>query len=42
MKSKYGMEIHITNMLSFNFNKKKEIGMKEVAVGNKLLIAAVV
>ncbi len=29
-------------MLSFNFNKKKEIGVKEVAVGNKLLIEAVV
>ncbi len=29
-------------MLSFNFNKKKEIGIKEIKVGNKLLIEAVV
>lgn len=29
-------------MLSFNFNKKKEIGVKEVVLGDKLLIEAVV
>lgn len=29
-------------MLSFNFNKKKEIGVKEILVGNKVLIEAVV
>ena len=28
-------------MLSFNFNKKKEIGVKEVILGDKLLIEAV-
>ncbi|MDO5423775.1 MAG: AAA-like domain-containing protein [Eubacteriales bacterium] len=29
-------------MLSFNFNKKKEVGMKEIVLGDKLLIEAVV
>ena len=29
-------------MLSFNFNKKKEIGVKEILLGDKLLIEAVV
>ena len=29
-------------MLSFNFNKKKEIGMKEIVIGDKLLVEAVV
>ena len=29
-------------MLSFNFNKKKEIGVKEIRVGDKVLIEAVV
>ena len=29
-------------MLSFDFNKKKEIGVKEVILGDKLLIEAVV
>ena len=29
-------------MLSFNFNKKKEIGVKEIRVGDKLLSEAVV
>ena len=29
-------------MLSFNFNEKKEIGVKEVVLGDKLLIEAVV
>ncbi len=29
-------------MLSFNFNKKKEIGVKEIALGDKVLIEAVV
>ena len=29
-------------MLSFNFNKKKEIGVKEIVLGDKLLIEAVV
>ena len=29
-------------MLTFNFNQKKEIGIKEVAYGDKILIEAVV
>jgi len=29
-------------MLSFNFNKKKEIGVKEIRVRDKILIEAVV
>ena len=29
-------------MLSFNFNKKKEIGVKELMIGDKVLIEAVV
>ena len=29
-------------MLSFNFNKKKEIGIKEIQVGDKTFIEAVV
>lgn len=29
-------------MLSFNFNKKKEIGVKEVAIGDKVIMEAVV
>jgi len=29
-------------MLSFNFNKKKEIGIKEMILGDRLLIEAVV
>ena len=29
-------------MLSFNFNKKKEVGIKEIVIGDKLLIEAVV
>lgn len=29
-------------MLSFNFNKKKSIGVHEIAVGDKILIEAVV
>lgn len=29
-------------MLSFNFNKKKEVGIKEIVLGEKLLIEAVV
>ena len=29
-------------MLSFNFNKKKTVGIKEVILGDKLLIEAVV
>jgi hypothetical protein len=29
-------------MLSFNFNKKKEIGVKEIVLGDKLLVEAVV
>lgn len=30
------------HMLSFNFNKKKEIGMKTVTVGDKIIVEAVV
>ena len=29
-------------MLSFNFNKKKEVGVKEIQLGNKILVEAVV
>lgn len=29
-------------MLSFNFNKKKKIGVREIVLGDKLLIEAVV
>ena len=29
-------------MLSFNFNRKKEIGVKEIVLGDKLLIEATV
>jgi len=29
-------------MISFNFNKKKEIGVKEISVGDKVLVEAVV
>ena len=29
-------------ILSFNFNKKKQIGVKEVVVGEKVLVEAVV
>ena len=29
-------------MLSFNFNKRKEIGVKEIRLGNKILVEAVV
>ena len=29
-------------MLSFNFNKKKQVGVHEIAVGDKVLVEAVV
>lgn len=29
-------------LLTYNFNKKKEIGVREVPVGDKLLVEAVV
>jgi len=29
-------------MLSFNFNQKKDIGVKEIAIGDKVLVEAVV
>ncbi len=29
-------------LISFNFNKKKEIGVKEISVGDKVLVEAVV
>ena len=29
-------------MISFNFNKKKEVGVKEIAIGDKVLIEAVI
>ena len=29
-------------MLSFNFNKKKEIGVKTITLGNKTIVEAVV
>ena len=42
--SNYLEYFHLTKgyMLSFNFNKKKEIGVKEIILGNKKLIEAVV
>ena len=42
--SNYLEYFHLTRgyMLSFNFNKKKEIGVKEIKIGNKTLIEAVV
>lgn len=33
---------NIGYMISFNFNKNKQIGVKEIVIGNKLLIEAVV
>ena len=30
------------DMLSFNFNKNKEIGVKEIKLGNKTIVEAVV
>ena len=29
-------------MLSFNFNKRKQIGIQEIFLGNKMLVEAVV
>ena len=29
-------------MVSFNFNKKKQVGVYEIAVGDKVLVEAVV
>jgi len=29
-------------MVSFNFNKNKQIGVQEIVIGNKVLIEAVV
>lgn len=29
-------------LLSFNFNQKKEVGVKEIQVGNKVIVEAVV
>ena len=29
-------------MLSFNFNKKKEIGVREITIGDKVIVEAVV
>jgi len=29
-------------MLSYNFNKKKEIGVKEIPIGDRVLVEAVV
>ena len=29
-------------MLSFNFNKNKEMGVKEIQIGNKVVVEAVV
>ena len=42
--SNYLEHFHLTKgyMLSFNFNKKKEIGVKELKVKDKILIEAVV
>ena len=34
--------LDIGYMLSFNFNKKKQIDIRELQIGNKLLIEAVV
>lgn len=42
--SNYLEYFHLTKgyMLSFNFNQKKEIGVKEIRVGDKILVEAVV
>lgn len=42
--SNYLEYFHLTRgyMLSFNFNKNKEIGVNEIKVGDKTLIEAVV
>lgn len=29
-------------LLSFNFNRKKEVGVKELRIGNKIVVEAVV
>ena len=34
--------LDIGYMLSFNFNKKKETGVKEVRMGDKIIVEAVV
>lgn len=34
--------LQVGYLLSFSFNKKKEIGVKEVRIGEKVLIKAVV
>ena len=41
---RYLDDYHINKgyMLSFNFNKRKEIGVKEIRVRDKILIEAVV
>ena len=33
---------HLGYMLSFNFNEKKEIGVRDVCVGDKKIVEAVV
>lgn len=38
----YNLFLSQEYMLSFNFNKTKQVGLKEITVGNKLLIDAVV
>ena len=41
---RYLDDYHINKgyMLSFNFNKKKQIGVREIAAGDKVLVEAVV
>ena len=40
----YLNDYHINKgyMLSFNFNKNKEVGVREIVIGDKVLIEAVV
>lgn len=33
---------YMADMLSFNFNQRKEVGVKEIKLGNKTLAEAVV
>ena len=37
-----GISLNLGYMIRFNFNKKKEIGVKELEIGEKVLIEAVV
>lgn len=34
--------VKVQDLLSFNYNKKKEVGVREIRIGDKTLIEAVV